>query len=128
MTMGLLSIIIPTYNRTKSLEICIGELEKQINHLQIGQNVEIIVSNDFEENNEFKSLKKAYSSVKFINGPKKGPASNRNFAASNAQNEWLLFIDDDCIPDRNILNEYFSAIKSCHMVKVFEVSIIEDRT
>jgi len=125
--MGLISIIIPTFNRVKSLEICLMEINKQIIEQNITNDIEIIVSNDFEENSEIISLKKNFSIVKFIDGPKNGPATNRNFAASIAQNEWLLFIDDDCIPDRNILNEYISAINIYTAIQVFEGSIIEDR-
>lgn len=125
--MGLISIIIPTYNRVETLDLCLNKITNQIQLLKIQEDLEIIVSNDFEPNNEMDELIIKYPFIKFIEGPHKGPASNRNFGASIAQNEWLLFIDDDCIPDKNLLNEYISAINIYPAIQVFEGSIIEDR-
>lgn len=108
--MGLISIIIPTYNRVKALEICLNEIVIQIQQLDRPKELEIIVSNDFENNDEFINLMKGYPLVKFTEGPHKGPASNRNYAASIAKNEWLLFIDDDCLPVSNWLESYINEI------------------
>lgn len=124
--MALVSIIIPTYNRLKSLECCLREINNQIIQLNIFNKIEIIVSNDFENNDEFTNLKNGYPFVKFIEGPHKGPASNRNYAASIAENEWLLFIDDDCIPCENWLVSYFKEIK-LNKFYILEGKTIADR-
>ena len=43
--MGLISIIIPTYNRVKTLDLCLNEITNQIQHLKTLVELEIIVSN-----------------------------------------------------------------------------------
>lgn len=39
------------------------------------------------------------------------PSEQRNRLAEKAQGEWLLFLDDDSIPDKEILRQYLSLIK-----------------
>lgn len=43
-------------------------------------------------------------------GPKRGPAANRNLGASKATGEWLVFLDDDCVPSRSYLSAYTEPI------------------
>ncbi len=59
-----------------------------------GLNVEVIVVND---NKEALPPYQKYSNFVFINNPKSGVASARNFGAKKASSELLLFIDDDMI-------------------------------
>lgn len=104
-----LSVIIPTCNRNDLLRKCLDNL------IPVAQTIdsakyEIIVSDDSKINNEVEALKAKYPFVQFINGPKKGPASNRNNGAKLAKGDWLVFIDDDCIPDSQILNNYYKEI------------------
>ncbi|HXD94466.1 MAG TPA: glycosyltransferase, partial [Bacteroidia bacterium] len=40
---------------------------------------------------------------------KPGPAAARNFGASNAKGEWILFNDSDCLPTSNLLKGYLKA-------------------
>jgi len=124
--MGLISIIIPTYNRVETLDLCLNEITNQIQHLKTPMEVEIIVSNDFEPNNEMDNLKIKYPFAKFLEGPHKGPASNRNYAAFIAKNEWLLFIDDDCLPVSSWLDNYINEI-SFNDFFVLEGKTIADR-
>lgn len=43
-------------------------------------------------------------------GPRNGPAANRNAAARLARGVWLIFLDDDCIPEHCWLGSYLLAI------------------
>lgn len=105
----LLSVIIPTYNRNDLLRKCLDNLNPAVQTIDSG-NYEIIVTDDTKQNDEIESLKKEYPYVNFISGPKKGPASNRNYGAKQAKGEWLVFIDDDCLPDHDILLAYLTEI------------------
>ena len=121
------SIIIPTCNRNDLLELCLNKLLESI---VIVNNIsyEIIVTDD-SLNDDAKSLiDDKYSTVKWVQGPKKGPAANRNNGAKNSIAEWLIFLDDDCLPTLNLLSSYQNAIthRRNHQY-IFEGKIIADR-
>jgi glycosyltransferase involved in cell wall biosynthesis len=104
-----LSVIIPTYNRYDLLRKCLDNLMPDFQTID-AKSYEIIVSDDTKKNEEIEILKKDYPFVTFIAGPQKGPASNRNNGAKYAKGEWLVFIDDDCLPDSDILASYLKEI------------------
>jgi GT2 family glycosyltransferase len=59
---------------------------------------EVIVSDDALESNAEALVAERFTWAKWMDGPKRGPAANRNNAVRNASGEWVVFIDDDCIP------------------------------
>jgi glycosyltransferase involved in cell wall biosynthesis len=119
--MNTVSIIIPTFNREKELNICLDNLHK--NNIS---NIEIIVSNDCKLNEISFEYRIKYNSVKFISGPGKGPAANRNFAAEKSTGNWLIFLDDDCIPQHNWLFHYINEIEKNRAV-ILEGKTIANR-
>ncbi len=86
-----LSILIPTKDRPAIVENCILNCLKAIE----GVSAEIIVVNDSKSHALQLNLKSSFVSV--YNNPKSGVASARNFAASKAKGEILLFLDDDML-------------------------------
>jgi len=87
---------------------------------------EVIVSDD-GKNNEAKALvADHYPWAKWVEGPKRGPAANRNCGAKLAKGEWLVFTDDDCLPDVNWLKAYKDAIIQHPKCKAFEGAILPD--
>jgi GT2 family glycosyltransferase len=121
------SIIIPTCNRNNLLELCLNKLLESIANVN-NISYEIIVTDD-SLNDDAKSLiEDKYSMVKWVKGPKKGPAANRNNGAKISNAEWLIFLDDDCLPTQNLLSSYINAIthRKNHQY-VFEGKIIADR-
>jgi len=100
------SIIIPTRKRISELSTCLDKLVIQLN-----ANDEIIVSEDDETLESQIFLKKKYPNVKWLAGPCKGPAANRNNGAKIAINDYLIFLDDDCIPNANIISNYRSYVQ-----------------
>ena len=123
-----LSIIIPTFNRKTELELCLKSLAPENQHYST-QNYEIIVSNDGSDLDLAlpESIKPL---IKFIDGPKLGPAANRNNGAKHASGELLVFLDDDCIPQPSLLNAYHNAAVNSPDIQVFEgkISSLEERT
>lgn len=122
----ILSIIIPTYNRNELLKICLDRLHPDIQRLN-SEFYEVIVSDDSEQNNAKELIENNYSWVRWISGKKKGPACNRNNGAKQSEGKWLIFLDDDVIPDKSILNNYFFAVKAHSEIKVFEGYVNADR-
>jgi len=119
------SIIIPTCNRKELLKTCLEALtpEKQeINSFEY----EIIVSDDSQNNETELYITQYFPYIHYVKGPQKGPAANRNFGAKKATGEWLIFIDDDCIPEKTLLSSYIIAFKK-NEYQVFEGKITADR-
>jgi|694.fasta_scaffold62573_5 glycosyltransferase involved in cell wall biosynthesis len=97
----LLSIIVPTFKRGLIAHQCIQSiLDADID------NCELIIINDDNEN-EFKFESTSYSSINYTinNNPKSGVASARNYGASIAKGNLLLFIDDDMIVSKKSIIE-----------------------
>jgi len=58
--------------------------------------------------------------VNVIQGPQHGPSANRNCGAAHSKGELIVFIDDDCIPDTNLIAAYQDASQRNLDVGVFE--------
>ena len=95
------SIIIPTYHRIQDLCQCLDCLAPyfdqaaQLNH---GISLELIVSDDARDPRLSALLEHRYPWCLYTAGPACGPAANRNHGAHQASGEWLVFTDDDCLP------------------------------
>lgn len=116
------SVIIPTFNRTELLGNCLKLLEKSID-----KSCEVIVSDDSSTMDTKQLISSNYPWVKWVKGPKKGPAANRNNGAKFSIGKWLIFIDDDCLPGEKIIQHYQSALVDNPQLEVFEGSIFVDR-
>ena len=104
------SVVIPTYHRNDLLAKCLECLNPDVQTLPAEQ-YEVIVSDDGYESTAEEMIRQSYSWVKWVAGPRKGPAANRNNGAKYAQGEWLVFTDDDCLPDPQWLTAYWQGSK-----------------
>ena len=82
---------------------------------------EVIVSDDGRQSTAQSLVEKEFSGFRWIEGPKKGPAANRNKAVKNAHGEYIVFVDDDCLPDKEWLAAYASALSP-------DIEVYEGRT
>ena len=103
------SIVIPTCNRCQDLRRCISTLMPQ---LPADESVEICVCDDSSNDESRRMLAAEFPTVGWSQGPRKGPAANRNLGAKIAGSEWLTFIDDDCIPRNGYVDSYLTTFKS----------------
>src|SRR5476651_360766 len=106
----LLSVIIPTFKRRETLSICLKHLAPEIQNLSPDL-FEVIVTDDAPPTDPRDSFSQDYPWVRHNRGPQKGPAANRNSGAKSARGEWLIFLDDDCLPEPAFLSAYAEAIK-----------------
>lgn len=120
------SIIIPACNRPALLQQCLNRLLPGQQTFNEGD-YEIIVTDDSTDILVEYMVSKKYPTVKYLIGPKKGPAANRNNGAKQAQGEWLVFLDDDCLPDKGLIKNYQKAIAQHPPSLVFEGRISADR-
>jgi GT2 family glycosyltransferase len=114
-----LSIIIPTCYRNHLLSKCLDALLPEAQK-PMGFDYEVIVTDDSQENCAQSLLANHYTWATWAKGPAQGPAANRNSGAKKAAGKWLVFLDDDCIPDAGLLLSYNS-----FMVKDVSPDVIE---
>lgn len=91
----MISVIIPVYNDSKRLELCLDALENQSYPRSL---FEIIVVDNCSDDTVEK-LAKDYPRVIFCQESEPGSYSARNKGITLAKGEILAFTDSDCIPD-----------------------------
>ena len=104
------SVIIPTFKRRETLRQCLQHLAPKTQTIS-PDFYEVIVTDDALADAPVDSLLTEFPWVRHLPGPQKGPASNRNNGARAAQGEWLVFLDDDCLPQPDFLLGYYEAIQ-----------------
>jgi GT2 family glycosyltransferase len=126
------SVIIPTCHRNNDLERCLESLKLSCSSESgrskgsesasgdPGFRCEVIVTDDGSKSTAKALLKERFPWGRWVEGPRRGPAANRNSGASQAKGDWLIFIDDDCIPEPDLLAAYATAIQDHPASSVFE--------
>ena len=104
-----ISVIVPTCHRNDLLAKCLDCLAPGVQTLPPEQ-YEVIVTDDGSRSTAEQLVRDSYPWAQWVQGPRKGPAANRNNGASLAQGEWLAFTDDDCLPMQGWLTAYAGAI------------------
>jgi GT2 family glycosyltransferase len=122
----MLSVIIPTCNRNDLLSKCLNQLSPATQGID-KDSYEVIVTDDSRDNIAKSLIEENYNWVKWIEGPKKGPAANRNNGAQHADSDWLVFLDDDCLPQKDWLLSYQYQIQNNAPETVFEGCTMADR-
>lgn len=91
MNSSLVSIVIPTYNRTNFLKLTLENLQEQTY-----TNIEVIVVDDGTPGSQNELLCKEFKNVSYYKIKNTGgPANPRNFGATKVKGEYIAFLDDD---------------------------------
>lgn len=95
-----ISIIIPTRNRSEIIEICLSALVEEIQ-----SNVEVLII-DTSSNDETKLIARKYHQFNyyFVGDIPYSMVISRNYGLKKANGEIIVFIDDDCIVQKNWLS------------------------
>lgn len=105
----LFSVVIPTYKRQQALGECLNCLahyfDPGVQEL-LGRGIEVIVTDDGHDDSIKKFLARRYPWCSYTQGPQRGPAPNRNHGARQASGEWIVFTDDDCLPQPGWIEAY----------------------
>ncbi len=107
------SVIVPVFNAESTVSECISSLLKQ----EFSAKFEIIVVDDGSTDKTPERIKKI-KGIKIIRQKNSGPATARNNGARNARHEIVVFIDADCIAEKNWLEEMVSPFKNKRVVGV----------
>ena len=97
MVLPVVSILIPTYNRHRSLQHCLAACKRLHYPSDL---VEVIVVDDGST-----PPVEVGEGVRVFQQAQRGPAAARNLAIENATGELLVFTDDDCEPEPEWLTE-----------------------
>ena len=105
-----ISVIIPTCHRNDLLAKCLDCLAPGIQILPPEQ-YEVIVTDDGSRTTAQQMVQERYSWAHWVEGPRRGPAANRNNGARFAHGGWFAFTDDDCLPQPGWLEAFRAAIQ-----------------
>lgn len=105
-----ISVIIPSYNRKAVLANLLDFLESEP-PLPKGYEREVIVSDDRSKDGTREMLRERYPNVKVIEGPGKGLEQNKRAAVQVATGDFVVFLDDDCMPHEGWIENVIPAME-----------------
>ena len=104
------SVIIPTYNRKDWLLRTLDSLRQQT---LPADRYEVIVVDDGSTDDTGEIVKLPFPfSLRYACQANSGDAQARNTGAQLAQAEYLVFVDDDIIPDRDCLTSFLATLQA----------------
>jgi glycosyltransferase involved in cell wall biosynthesis len=100
-----ISVVVPTYNRVGRLRQVIAALEQQA---YPSDAYEVIVVSDGSTDGTHAYLEALRSTMRlrWFQQANRGPAAARNAGIQKAQGEFIVFIDDDLVPEPQLLAEH----------------------
>lgn len=107
-----LTIIIPVYNVEKYLEACLDSI---VNQHGLGETFEVIIVNDGSPDNCDRILecyKRQYPSIIILSQANQGLSVARNTGLSNANGDYIWFIDSDDTIELNCISPIIRSLKS----------------
>jgi GT2 family glycosyltransferase len=122
------SVIIPTRGRQEELTICLQQLLcRQTGVSELPWEC-LVMHDDTPPGQPLVRLKASDRIVlRHLEGPRHGPAANRNAGAAMSQGRWLVFVDDDCVPDPGFLSGYLGQILRHPHLRALEGRTYPDR-
>jgi GT2 family glycosyltransferase len=111
---GLVSVIIPTRNRTEKLSRCLASVFAS-NY----EALEVIVVDDASQEPVEQALGQRFPKVRFIRNERRRMLScSRNAGAEASSGEYLFFLDDDNVLDPAAIGELVGAFRASNRVGV----------
>ena len=120
-----ISVIVPVFNAEKYLKMCLNSLVSQTL-----KNIEIICIDDGSTDNSLAILDKFKSKddrIKIIKQKNYGVSIARNNGISEAQGEYIGFVDADDWVDKDFLKNYIMPLKNIMLILQQPVIIGEER-
>lgn len=121
--MTAIDIVIPCAGRAPDLMRLLTALHTQCADSMAGLCASITVTDDRHSTALAAQIAASFGTVRYVAGPARGPAANRNHGASFGQADWLLFLDDDCFPQADLLRAYADRVEGEPQAEVVEGAI-----
>ena len=99
-----MSVVIPTYNSSSTLEACLKSLKAQTY-----PNIEIIVVDNYSTD-VTRKIAERYGVKTLLKGPER--SAQMNHGVMNAGGEYILRVDSDMVADEDVIEK---CIELCHM-------------
>jgi glycosyltransferase involved in cell wall biosynthesis len=112
------SVIIPTRHREGLLARCLESLAPN-KQKAASESYEVIVTDDANEQTAETMIRERFPWAKWIKGPSRGPAANRNNGIRQSKGEWVCFTDDDCVVSPEWIAALHEAVKD-ESIQMFE--------
>lgn len=110
------SVVIPTRDRPRELQECLGRLSPGAQTLDDAL-YEVVVSDDGDFDATEVLLRAQFPWARHVRGPRRGPAANRNAGERTARGRWVVFADDDVIPSPGWLAAYAGAADGAEVLE-----------
>lgn len=118
--MKLIDIVIPSAGRAADLLRLLESLREHCANTWEDAVQSITVTDDRHSLAIAQQVAAAHPNVDYVAGPARGPAANRNNGAARGQAPWILFLDDDCYVQEDLIRAY-----TCCMAAVPAANVIE---
>lgn len=102
------TVVIPTCNRPELLRRCLS---------RVGTKVDVVVTDDSRDDTTREMIRAEFPMMRWTAGPRRGPAANRNHGARGVSTEWIVFLDDDCLPEPRWLEGIEAAAADADVVE-----------
>lgn len=116
-------IVIPCAGRAADLKRLLTSIHVHCNQALANCVASITVSDDRPSTALAQSLATEFPRVTYVHGPARGPAANRNHGAWKGAAAWILFLDDDCYAEMDLVSAYRRAMQAHADADVFEGAI-----
>lgn len=106
-----INIIICTYNRIDYLRLCLAPLLIDPGNRPF---IVTVVDNNSSDGTAdyLKGLVNRHNHLRYIREQQQGISHARNAGWKNTIHEWTLYLDDECVPGVNLINEALSLIQT----------------
>lgn len=121
--MNRFDIVIPSAGRPTDLLRLLDSIHARCAGSLAGLVASITVTDDRHSPALADQVQRDFPQVRYVAGPARGPAANRNHGASFGSGEWILFLDDDCYLECDLLQAYARRIAGVPEATVFEGAI-----
>jgi GT2 family glycosyltransferase len=125
-TSKIFSVVVPACARPEQLALCLTRLAPGAQTYP-AENYEVIVTDDSADTSVRDLVENKFPWAKWVAGPRRGPAANRNSGAKLARGEWIAFTDDDCLPEAGWLAAFAAARVAQPAARVLEGRTYADR-
>ena len=102
MKQPLVSVIVPTYNSSRLLQVCLDSI-----HQQTYKNIELIVV-DNNSTDDTKAIAKRYTSHVYNKGPER--SAQVNYGVEQAKGEYVYKVDSDFVLEPTVIEECIAEI------------------
>jgi len=121
--MNPVDIVIPAAGRSADLLRLLQSLHTECVATLASTVASITVTDDRYSMALGEQLATQFPQVRYVAGPARGPAANRNHGARHGQADWLLFLDDDCYLASDLLRAYAQQAAAQPQATVLEGAI-----